>query len=576
MAMTRARRPARDRLPREHRARRRADRLAVRRGGARGGRRRVGGAATRSSSGPPRRCSRPSGCCATSCSTTVSQVGGRLGELRFDTDLDVSHAVVRYLELIKLRGAAGADAAAAPVASPRRCPRSTRGCCRPRPPSSARSSRPPRSTSTCSTPSATRSCARRGRRARAPSRRSSRSSRAAATGWCSRRADIETYRTCPLKYKFARVFRIPQRADDQPALRHPRPPGARALPRRRRRRRARCPSCSGCSRRAGAAAASATPRRSASCARKATQALIRYHERFQGEDGRAGVVRARRSRSSSGRTCCAAASIASTGCPTARYELIDYKTGRPKTAAQLREDVQLSLYAVGAREAWQLEAAQQAYYYVLDDEKVPVRAHGRRPRLDHARPCSRSPTGSSARASSRPRRARRARCATTGSPARRRRSRRDGALTWPRVPAPALQARGRVVRAALAQEALELAGEHVARGQLGRVGARLLLVGGALEPLDERLHVRVHLDGARDLALVVGGGRLELGARRRSRRRALSSLRSSASARLRVRRRRRRSAARRPTATRTASRRRAQAACRHADDARSGPRSSRR
>src|SRR5205814_1918183 len=34
--------------------------------------------------------------------TTVSQVGGRLGELRFDTDLDVSHAVVRYLELLKL------------------------------------------------------------------------------------------------------------------------------------------------------------------------------------------------------------------------------------------------------------------------------------------------------------------------------------------------------------------------------------------------------------------------------------------------------------------------------------------
>ena len=54
------------------------------------------------------------------------------------------------------------------------------------------------------------------------------------------------------------------------------------------------------------------------------------------------------------------------------YELIDYKTGRPKSAAQLREDVQLSLYAVGARESWQLEAAQQAYYYVLDDEKVPV------------------------------------------------------------------------------------------------------------------------------------------------------------------------------------------------------------
>src|SRR5437764_6247170 len=34
--------------------------------------------------------------------TTIAQVGGRLGELRFDTDLDVSHAVVRYMELLKL------------------------------------------------------------------------------------------------------------------------------------------------------------------------------------------------------------------------------------------------------------------------------------------------------------------------------------------------------------------------------------------------------------------------------------------------------------------------------------------
>ena len=33
------------------------------------------------------------------------RAGGRLGELRFDTDLDVSHAVVRYLELLKLGGA---------------------------------------------------------------------------------------------------------------------------------------------------------------------------------------------------------------------------------------------------------------------------------------------------------------------------------------------------------------------------------------------------------------------------------------------------------------------------------------
>jgi DNA helicase II / ATP-dependent DNA helicase PcrA len=54
------------------------------------------------------------------------------------------------------------------------------------------------------------------------------------------------------------------------------------------------------------------------------------------------------------------------------YELIDYKTSRPKTAEQLVDDVQLSLYAVGARESWQVEAERLSYYYVLDDIKVPV------------------------------------------------------------------------------------------------------------------------------------------------------------------------------------------------------------
>jgi DNA helicase II / ATP-dependent DNA helicase PcrA len=54
------------------------------------------------------------------------------------------------------------------------------------------------------------------------------------------------------------------------------------------------------------------------------------------------------------------------------YELIDYKTSRPKTVEQLKDDIQLSLYALAAREAWGLEASRQAYYYVLDDLKVPV------------------------------------------------------------------------------------------------------------------------------------------------------------------------------------------------------------
>jgi DNA helicase II / ATP-dependent DNA helicase PcrA len=58
--------------------------------------------------------------------------------------------------------------------------------------------------------------------------------------------------------------------------------------------------------------------------------------------------------------------------PDGGYELIDYKTGRPKTALQLREDVQLALYAVGAREAWDVDTSRQSYLYVLDDEKVPL------------------------------------------------------------------------------------------------------------------------------------------------------------------------------------------------------------
>ena len=52
------------------------------------------------------------------------------------------------------------------------------------------------------------------------------------------------------------------------------------------------------------------------------------------------------------------------------YELIDYKTGVPRRPEQLREDVQLALYAVAAREAWQLEATERTYYYVLDDARV--------------------------------------------------------------------------------------------------------------------------------------------------------------------------------------------------------------
>jgi len=58
--------------------------------------------------------------------------------------------------------------------------------------------------------------------------------------------------------------------------------------------------------------------------------------------------------------------------PDGTFELIDYKTGRAKTEQELREDVQLSVYQMGARESWGIETSAQSYFYVLTGEKVPV------------------------------------------------------------------------------------------------------------------------------------------------------------------------------------------------------------
>jgi superfamily I DNA/RNA helicase/RecB family exonuclease len=52
------------------------------------------------------------------------------------------------------------------------------------------------------------------------------------------------------------------------------------------------------------------------------------------------------------------------------YELIDYKTGERKSEAELESDLQLALYRMAAREAWEIEASFGSYYYVLDADKV--------------------------------------------------------------------------------------------------------------------------------------------------------------------------------------------------------------
>jgi DNA helicase-2/ATP-dependent DNA helicase PcrA len=312
--------------------------------------------------------------------TTVSQVGGRLGELRFDTDLDVSHAVVRYLELIKLsallertRTAEQSVADALPEVNARLLQAATA------------EQREIFETSALDEYLLDAEHDEK-LRARAVAQRTEPSLESflprRGDGLVLSATDIETYRTCPLKYKFARVFRIPSEptlnqrfgilvhqvleryhagrvtSPEGPSLRGP--AGEIGLPELLNLLEAGW--------RRGGFGDSEEERQFRA---KATQALVRYHDRFREEDAepvwfersfqfRMGphLLRGRVDRVDK--------------LPEGGYELIDYKTGRPKTAAQLRDDVQLSLYAVGAREAWQLDAAQQAYYYVLDDEKVPV------------------------------------------------------------------------------------------------------------------------------------------------------------------------------------------------------------
>ncbi len=61
--------------------------------------------------------------------------------------------------------------------------------------------------------------------------------------------------------------------------------------------------------------------------------------------------------------------------PDGSHELIDYKTGERKSEADLESDLQLALYRLAAREAWDVEASAGSYYYVLDADKVaaPIR-----------------------------------------------------------------------------------------------------------------------------------------------------------------------------------------------------------
>jgi DNA helicase II / ATP-dependent DNA helicase PcrA len=296
------------------------------------------------------------------------RTAGRLGELRFDTDLDISHAVVRYLELLKV-AALIARPDGQNVAEALRDVNSRIG---------QAVTAEQREIFTSSALDDYLLDAERDarRRAAAIAARDEPSLEAflprRGEGVVLSASDIDTYRTCPLKYKFARVFRIPQ----EPTV-HQRfgivvhqvlerfhsgegdSPGG-GLP--------ELLGLLEASWRRGGFGDSEEERQLRG---KAAAALIRYHERFQTEECEP-VWFERQFTFKLGPHLLRGRVDRVDRLPGGEYELIDYKTGRPKTAAQLADDVQLSLYAVGAREAWELDTSHQAYYYVLDDEKVSV------------------------------------------------------------------------------------------------------------------------------------------------------------------------------------------------------------
>jgi RecB family exonuclease len=298
---------------------------------------------------------------------SVARIGGRLGELRLDTDLDISHGVVRYLELLKLSALlqrpegqsleeALSDINVRLLAATTPLQREIL------------------QTSTLDdTLLASGSDDRARAQALAPREEHSLGPflPRRGIGLALSASDIHTYRSCPLRYKFARVLRIPTEQTVHQrfgivvhqVLERYHSEGGETL--------AQMLDLLDVGwRRSGLGDGE---QEQALC-EMARTALTRYHARLHDQDAepvwferqfdfrlgphhlRGRVDRVDRLADGS----------------DAEYELIDYKTSRPKTPEQLQDDVQLSLYALAAREAWELDSSRQAYYYVLDDLKVPV------------------------------------------------------------------------------------------------------------------------------------------------------------------------------------------------------------
>ncbi|MGH2831712.1 MAG: ATP-dependent helicase [Solirubrobacteraceae bacterium] len=296
----------------------------------------------------------------------VARISGRLGELRLDTDLDISHGIVRYLELLKLaallerppeQGVAAAlvdinTRLGAAVTSLQRDIYETSPLDDTLLAAEHDDHARARAMAARDEPSLEPFLPRKG------------------AGLSLSASDIETYRSCPLRYKFARVFRIPS----EPTL-HQRFGIAvhQVLERYHSARGQTLTQLMDLFEAGWRRGGFGESEQERQLHEKARSALTRYHQQLDGEAAepvwfersfafrlgphhlRGRVDRVDRLADGS-------------------YELIDYKTGRPKSAAAMAQDIQLSLYAVAAREAWDLTATSGAYYYVLDNQKVQVPA----------------------------------------------------------------------------------------------------------------------------------------------------------------------------------------------------------
>jgi len=58
--------------------------------------------------------------------------------------------------------------------------------------------------------------------------------------------------------------------------------------------------------------------------------------------------------------------------PDGAYEVIDYKTGSAKRAADLQRDLQLGVYALAAREVFRFDPLTLSYYYLETSERITV------------------------------------------------------------------------------------------------------------------------------------------------------------------------------------------------------------